>query len=218
MNDNKAPIGRKYKSVPVKSAVPFWCAAAVWVFAAIFIPFYSVWHIIIIALISVAVGIVVKLVLPKETRQVEVPFASGNLALDDIVHEIDRASDRLDAVKTDINGKAPFAADKIGQILTQIDRIRQALINSPDDIGSVRRFINYYLPTTVNLAERYKITLEADSKGENVQTTLKSIETAFDQIKQSFEKQHDALFEDDVIDVSADIKVLETMLERDNLK
>jgi len=218
MNDNKAPIGRKYKSVPVKSAIPYWCAAAVWVFAAIFIPFYSVWHIIIIALISVAVGIVVKLVLPKETRQVEVPFASGNLALDDIVHEIDRASDRLDAVKTDINGKAPFAADKIGQILTQIDRIRQALINSPDDIGSVRRFINYYLPTTVNLAERYKITLEANSKGENVQTTLKSIETAFDQIKQSFEKQHDALFEDDVIDVSADIKVLETMLERDNLK
>ena len=218
MNDNKAPIGRKYKSVPVKSAIPYWCAAAVWLFSAIFIPFYSVWHIIIIAVISAAVGIIVKLVLPKETRQVEVPFASGNLALDDIVHEIDRASDRLDAVKVNINAKAPSAADKIGQIREQIDRIRQALINSPDDIGSVRRFINYYLPTTVNLAERYKITLESDSSGENVKATLSSIESAFEQIRNSFEKQHDALFEDDVIDVSADIKVLETMLERDNLK
>lgn len=218
MNENKAPIGRRYKEVPVKSAIPIWCAAAVWLIAAIFIPFYSIWHIIIIAVISAAVGIIVKLVLPKETRQVEVPFASGNLELDSIVQEIDRANDALEAVRSGIAAEAPSAADKIDGICEQIGKIRADLINSPGDISYVRRFINYYLPTTVNLAEKYKITLQAHSKGENAKTTLEAIEKVFDQIRLSFEKQHDALFEDDVIDASAEIKVLETMLERDNLK
>ncbi|MBQ7699592.1 MAG: 5-bromo-4-chloroindolyl phosphate hydrolysis family protein [Clostridia bacterium] len=218
MNDNKAPIGRRYKEVPVKSAIPIWCAATVWLFAAVFIPFYSVWHIIIIALISAAVGITVKLVLPKETRQVEVPFASGNFALDGIVQEIDRANDALENVRKSISADSPSAADKIYGICEQIEKIRQALINSPDDITSVRRFINYYLPTTVNLAEKYQKALEAKSEGENAQRTLSSIEAVFDQIKQSFEKQHDALFADDAMDASAEIKVLETMLQRDNLK
>jgi hypothetical protein len=218
MNENKAPIGRRYKEVPVKSAIPIWCAAAVWVIAAIFIPFYSIWHIIIIAVISAAVGITVKLVLPKETRQVEVPFASGNLALDGIVQEIDRANDALESVRANIAADSPSAADKIYGIREQIDKIRQALINSPDDITSVRRFINYYLPTTVNLAEKYQAALQAKSEGENAKKTLSSIEAVFDQIKLSFEKQHDALFADDVIDATAEIKVLETMLERDNLK
>lgn len=218
MNENKAPIGRRYKEVPVRSAIPIWCAAAVWIIAALFIPMYSVWHIIIVAVISAAVGAVVKLVLPKETRQVEVPFASGNLALDGIVKEIDRASDALENVRKDIAGASPSAADKISSICGQIEKIRQALINSPDDIGSVRRFINYYLPTAVNLAEKYKTTLEAKSEGENAKKTLSAIENVFDQIERSFEKQHDALFADDAIDASAEIKVLETMLERDNLK
>ena len=218
MNDNKAPIGRRYKEVPVKSAIPIWCAAAVWIIAAAFIPFYSIWHIIIIAAISAAVGLIVKLVLPKEKRQVEVPFATGNLELDKIVQEIDRANDRLENVRISIKDDSPSAADKISGICEQTEKIRGALINSPDDIKSVRRFINYYLPTTVNLAEKYQTALEAKSDGENAKKTLSSIENVFDQIKQSFEKQHDALFADDVIDVSADIKVLETMLERDNLK
>ena len=218
MNDNKAPIGRRYKEVTVKTAIPIWCASAVWIIAALFFPMYSVWHIIIAALLSAAVGVIVKLILPKETKRVEVPFASGNLALDSIIAEIDRADDALENVRSSISDASLSAADKIYGIREQIGRIRQALINSPDDITSVLRFINYYLPTTVNLAERYKVTLEAESEGENAKKTLSSIEAVFDLIRHSFEKQHDALFENDAIDTSAEIKVLETMLQRDNLK
>ena len=47
---------------------------------------------------------------------------------------------------------------------------------------------------------------------------MKDIDGVFDQIKISFDKQYDALYDDDVIDVTSDIKVLETMLERDDLK
>ena len=65
MNDNKAPIGRRYVSVPVKSAIPIWGAAAVWVIAAFFVPMYSIIHILIIAAVSAAVGLILYFVLPK---------------------------------------------------------------------------------------------------------------------------------------------------------
>lgn len=218
MNDNKAPVGRRYIDVPVRSALPLWGAAAVWIFAAIFIPMYNVWHIILTAAVSAAVGFVIFKILPKEYGKVEVPFASGDLQLDKIIGEIDRASDRLEAARSTIAKNSPGTADKIEQINSTVDRIREALIASPDDVGSVRRFINYYLPTTVKLAEKYEVTSSSGASGENAKKTLSDIDGILDQIKLSFDRQYDALFEDDVIDVSSDIKVLETMLERDDLK
>lgn len=218
MNDNKAPVGRRYENVPVRSALPYWGAAAVWIIAAIFLPMYSIIHIILIAAVSAGVWFLLYRLLPKEYKQVEVPFASGDLQLDKMIGEIDRAADRLDAARASISGRSPGTADKLGQIIGSVNRIREALIASPDDVGSVRRFINYYLPTTVKLAEKYEVTSSSGASGENAKKTLSDIDGIFDQIKLSFDRQHDALFEDDVIDVTSDIKVLETMLERDDLK
>lgn len=218
MNDNKAPVGRRYVSVPVKSAIPIWGAAAVWVIAAFFVPMYSIIHILIIAAVSAAVGLILYFVLPKEYKQVEVPFASGDLQLDGMIGEIDRASDKLEAARAAIRDTSPGTADKIAQINGSVNKIREALIASPDDVGSVRRFINYYLPTTVKLAEKYAVVSLSEADGENATKTMKDIDGVFDQIKISFDKQYDALYDDDVIDVTSDIKVLETMLERDDLK
>lgn len=218
MNDNKAPVGRRYERVRVKSALPVWGAAAVWVLAALFFPMYGVWHIIGVAALSAAVGAVLYIVLPKEYRQVEVPFASGDLQLDKMIGEIDRASDRLETARAAILPSSEETAGKLAAIIGSVGKIREELISSPDDVGSVRRFINYYLPTTVKLAERYAATSSSGAGGENARKTMSDIDGVLDQIRVSFDRQYDALFADDVIDVSSDIKVLETMLERDDLK
>ena len=135
-----------------------------------------------------------------------------------MIGEIDRASDKLEAARAAIRDTSPGTADKIEQINGSVNKIREALIASPDDVGSVRRFINYYLPTTVKLAEKYAVVSLSEADGENATKTMKDIDGVFDQIKISFDKQYDALYDDDVIDVTSDIKVLETMLERDDLK
>ena len=115
-SQKSAPAGRKYIEVPVKSALPVWSAAAVWVLAALFVPMYNVMHILGVALVSLGVALLVKKLLPKETKTVEVPFASGNLELDAMVGEINKAVDSLEAFRKSIGLHDPETADVISSI------------------------------------------------------------------------------------------------------
>ena len=55
-------------------------------------------------------------------------------------------------------------------------------------------------------------------KGENIKKTLAGIEGILDTIKPAFERMLNDLYEDRAIDISADITVLENMLESEGLK
>ena len=54
-------------------------------------------------------------------------------------------------------------------------------------------------------------------EGENIRETKQKIEDMMDKIVDGYETQLDKLFADDALDISADLKVMETMLEKDGL-
>ena len=54
-------------------------------------------------------------------------------------------------------------------------------------------------------------------EGENIVSAKKRIENMMDTLVESFEKQLDRLFAGDVLDITSDITVMETMLARDGL-
>ena len=56
-----------------------------------------------------------------------------------------------------------------------------------------------------------------DSNGVRLYEAMDSIEKALEQIRTAFEKQHDALFEEDALDMTTDVAVLETLLKQDAL-
>ena len=89
---------------------------------------------------------------------------------------------------------------------------------NPDKLPKIRRFMNYYLPTLEKLMNTY-LELSAEKvKGENIKKTLAGIEGILDTIKPAFERMLNDLYEDRAIDISADITVLENMLESEGLK
>lgn len=223
MNKDKTPAviekdGRKYKEVPIKSALPIWAAAVVWLLAALIFPMYSVFHLLIVAALSVGAALLVKKVLPKETKLVEIPFYTGNHDLDETVKNINAALSDLKSAAERIASAKPETARRLRDIAKTIEKIRDALITSPDDLPKVRRFLNYYLPTTQKLADKYAYLTAQDASSTNIQETSLAIENALAQVDTSFAHQLDALFADDALDVSTDITVLETLLARDNLK
>jgi 5-bromo-4-chloroindolyl phosphate hydrolysis protein len=88
---------------------------------------------------------------------------------------------------------------------------------NPDKLPRIRRFMNYYLPTLEKLMNTY-LELSAEKiKGENIQKTLTGIEGILDTIKPAIERQLDNLYEDQAIDISSDITVLENMLDIEGL-
>jgi 5-bromo-4-chloroindolyl phosphate hydrolysis protein len=96
------------------------------------------------------------------------------------------------------------------------DKIFRALEKNPRDSQQIRKFMNYYLPTSVKLLNHYK-TLSSAGAGENVQKSLQSIADSLNMIADAFEKQLDRLYADDQLDINAEISALETMMAADGL-
>lgn len=223
MNEEKKAViiekdGKKYKQVPRKSALPIWAAAAVWLIAALFLPMYTLLHLLLIALASAGAGLLVAKILPKETKLVEIPFYTGNHDLDETVKTINAALSDLSAASDRIETLRPDTAQQLKSITKTAEKIRDAIIASPSDLQKIRRFLNYYLPTTKKLADKYAHLTAQEADSPNIKEASQAIENALAQIDTSFARQLDALFADDALDVSTDITVLETLLARDDLK
>lgn len=116
------------------------------------------------------------------------------------------------------------ANDRIAdaQLSAKIERLEQisALIFKeveahPEKRDRIRTFFDYYLPTTQKLLDTYAEFDEMGVEGENLRETKVRIEAMMDSIVEGFEHQLDQLYSTDAMDVVSDIKVMETMLNRD---
>ena len=81
----------------------------------------------------------------------------------------------------------------------------------------LRKFISYYLPTSLKLLNTYAQLDSQGVAGENHTRTKQSIQRSLDLLVTAFENQLDKLFQSDALDVSADIAALEGMLNLDGL-
>ena len=104
--------------------------------------------------------------------------------------------------------------DLIERLTAQIfDCVRK----NPKKLSQIRQFLNYYLPTTIKLMEQY-VTLQNQSlKTENITEGMQKIEDLLDKVIIAFQRQLDALFEADVVDITADSRVMEQMMASEGL-
>ena len=106
---------------------------------------------------------------------------------------------------------------KLSRLETIITRIFQEVEKQPELASDLRRFMNYYLPTTRKLVDAYR-EIELDSfRTEQNEKTKKEIEDTLDTINQAFEKLLNSFFEERAMDISSDISVLHSMLAQEGL-
>lgn len=104
--------------------------------------------------------------------------------------------------------------DEIESISNQIFRI---VIEQPEKADQIRRFMDYYLPTTLKMLSAYRRMEENNATGEQAQRTQERIRRSLDTVINAFRKQLNQLFEEEAIDIATDIDVMETMLRQDGL-
>ncbi len=127
---------------------------------------------------------------------------------DDILREIRQVNDQIpDAVMS-------AKIDRIEEITGKILKYQK---EHPNKEGQLRTFLNYYLPTTLKILRAYAQLDAQGIEGENISAAKKRIEDMMDQVVSGFEKQLDKLFQDDAMDITSDVEVLENMLKKDGL-
>ena len=81
----------------------------------------------------------------------------------------------------------------------------------------IRKFLDYYLPTTIKLLNAYDRMDSQGIEGENIDKTKSSILDMLDTAIDAFKKQLDSLFANQALDIETDIDVMNTMLRREGL-
>ncbi len=107
--------------------------------------------------------------------------------------------------------------EKLNRLELTLRNIFNLLEKKPDQLPKLRKFMKYYMPTTLKLVQTYQ---ELDAQtvvGENISKSKKEIEQTLDTINMAYEKLLDSFFEEEAFDVKSDISVLETMLAQEGL-
>ena len=138
----------------------------------------------------------------------DIPDDKAESVADSTLKHIRQINDDID------NPELSRKIDRIEELTAKIFRLLEA---RPEKAGELKSFMNYYLPQTLKILENYAKLEEQDVEGENIRETKQKIEDMMDKIVDGYETQLDKLFADDALDISADLKVMETMLEKDGL-
>ena len=133
---------------------------------------------------------------------------TGNENFDSILLEIRRLNDEILDEKV---------SNKIYEIEGYTKNIFAYVSEHPSAQAQIGTFMNYYLPTTLKLLESYSRIEKVGVAGENMKSSKQKIEDILDLLSTGYKQQLDQLFKNESIDISSDIKVLETMMQKDGL-
>ena len=205
------------KKVHIKSAIPIYIAAAVWLVMGLVFPKFimKLPGLLVTAALSVGAYFGGSVLFPGRDVEVRDAIHSGDA---DVDREIEVARDRLENLRR-ANEAIPDAeiTRNLDRMYASGQQIFRELGRDPRKIALVRRFMNYYLPTSEKLMEQYQVLMNSPTKGENITSAMKTIESSLGLAANAFEKCADNMYRDDEMDIDAEIKVMQTMLTGDNL-
>lgn len=212
------------KTVKKRSAVPVYAIAVVWVLFTLFHGLVTVGDYALVILASVIVYFLMRHFFPTKVEQVKeepkpAPGPEPRPAEDPEITALKTERDRAISEMRRLNES--ILDEKISRQIDHLERttgkIFEAVIAKPEKKNQLRQFLNYYLPTTIKLLNAYDRADATGISGSNINTTKEKVEEMLTQIEGAFDRQLDALFRDEAMDISADIQVMETLMAQEGL-
>lgn len=212
-----------------KSAAPIYTFGLVWVLLSLITKMFRLGTLIFAAL---AAGLSSYLVGRKKKKQAEAEEAAERAAeekaaaeapppvsytpeVDAVLEERNRALKEMGRLYGSI--REPEIRQKINELMRVTDKITMDAVSDPSDVPQIKRFLNYYLPTTIKLLNTYDRMSAQGIEGENLNKSMKSIEEMLDASIDAFKKHLDSLFADQALDIETEIDVMNQMLAREGL-
>ena len=211
-----------------KSVLPIYMVGGTWLVWSLAAPLYKPTHYIMAGLASAAVYYLGKIIFPDRGYEMDAPEEDSSEPqaqktqaepvspeVQQLLQERDRAVSEMRRLNDSIQDQT--LSQQIDRLEHTTQKIMDAVAKSPDKLPQIRRFLNYYLPTTLKLLNAYDRMDATGVEGANIDGTKGRIEDIMSTICTAFDRQLDALYGQEAMDISTDIDVLEQMLAREGL-
>ena len=235
--DNNEKKEQKIVEVEKKSATPIISVGITWVIVLVFFARFGIFSSIVFAAIaSFVVYQIAKKKFPPEKIQIHIddePAKSKETPAPDttksetsvVDSELKELIDKIDVYLIEIKLLNDSIEDvSVTNELVEIEKImRKIQIQLKEETQATKRtsqldqFFDYYMPTVVKILNSYRRIETQELTGDNAMETKKRVSEALPFIKRAFEKELDYMFTDEMLDITTDIDVLESMLSKDGL-
>lgn len=147
----------------------------------------------------------------KDRSKLDLSIDKKNLY--DILKEAKEETLQISNISKQIEDKE--VVENIEQICDISNKIIDTLSKNPNKLGQARNFLNYYLPVTIKILTRYD-----EIENQRLNTTeskefMESVKKMTEKIKNAFNEQLNNMYQTEIIDTDAEIKVFESMLKSD---
>ena len=106
-------------------------------------------------------------------------------------------------------------SSQMDNLSIKCEQIFRTVSETPSKAPQVRKFMNYYLPTTLKMLANYRTMQQRGVSYGEMQAARETTVRGMNLILTACQKQIDNLHRDNMLDISTDIDVLEQMLKRD---
>ena len=124
--------------------------------------------------------------------------------------------DMLDTIRKE-NAAIPDQelSEQMDNLALRCEQIFRTVSETPSKAPQVRKFMNYYLPTTLKMLANYRTMQQRGVSYGEMKDARETTVLGMNLILTACQKQIDNLHRDNMLDISTDIDVLEQMLKRD---
>ena len=103
--------------------------------------------------------------------------------------------------------------DDIKEVHSYAKKIIDAVAKEPNKLNHAHSFFDYYLPRTLTILNKYDVIENQALEAEEIKKFMASTEKMIAKIKESFKSQLANLYQVDMLDTDAEMKVFESMLK-----
>lgn len=109
----------------------------------------------------------------------------------------------------------PVLSNQMESVCDKCIQIFRSVSEAPAKVSQVRKFMNYYLPTTLKMLANYRTMQDRGVSVQDMSAARDTTVRGLNMILTACQKQIDNLHKENLLDISTDIDVLEQMLKRD---
>lgn len=194
----------------------FYAIALLWALGTLVLPMYKLYSYLILGVISVAAYFILrKFIFPdvEEEYEVETLRSYHSKLQQQFIEDGTKTLNNIIEINNRIDN--PELNENVRELVDTSDKILDYVYEHETAASSLRKLVNYYLPTIEKLLTRYDEVEEQTV--DKVVDSKKKVEDLIRTTNVAFRNQLNSLYDTDTLDINSEVKVLEKIFVQEGL-